>query len=122
MATGRLEELSTPELIAIILRLERRLCELEAEAASLRRRNAELETEVARLRKNPSKPPSCDITEPPKPPMPSGQAHRHIGGQPNHPRHERPAFPPDQVDRPVADCDRLRIIGHRDRRLGLEDD
>jgi transposase len=102
MTARELEELSKPELIAIILRLERRLCELEAEVAALRRRNAELEAEVARLRKNSSnssKPPSSDITKPPKPPMPSGQGHRHIGGQPGHPRHERPAFPPDQVDR-----------------------
>ena len=88
MTARELEGLSKPELIAIILRLERRLGELEAEVARLRKNSS-----------NSSKPPSSDITKPPKPPTPSGQGKRPIGGQPGHERHERPAFPPDQVDR-----------------------
>ena len=101
MTALELEQLSKPELIAIILRFERRLNELEAEVAVLRKRNAELEAEVARLRKNSSnssKPPSSDIVKPPKPPAPRGQGKRRIGGQPGHPRHERVAFPPERID------------------------
>jgi len=109
MTARDLEELSKAELIAIILRLKRRLGELESLVATLRSQNAELQAqvarlqaEVARLRKNSSnssKPPSSDITKPPRPPAPAGQGKRHIGGQPGHLRHERLAFPPDQVDR-----------------------
>jgi transposase len=84
-----LEKLSKPELIEIILRQEKRLAELEAE--------------VARLRKNSStssKPPSSDVVKPPKPPQRSKgrRRKRKAGGQPGHPRHERPAFGPDEVD------------------------
>jgi cell division protein FtsB len=70
MTASELEKLSKPELIAIILRFERRLAELKAEVVALRKCNAELEAEVARLRKNSSnssKPPSSDIVKPPKP-------------------------------------------------------
>jgi transposase len=45
-----------------------------------------------------SKPPSSDITKPPKPPAPNGRP-RSIGGQPGHARHERTPFAPDQIDR-----------------------
>jgi transposase len=88
-----LQELSKDQLIEIILGLERRLAELEA-------RNAVLEAEVARLRKDSStshKPPSSDIVKA----APATHRHgkkRRIGGQPGHPRHERPPFPPEQID------------------------
>ena len=75
------------ELLAIIERLEKRI--------------AELEMEVARLRNNSStssKPPSSDIVKPPKPPKAEGANRRSHGGQAGHPRHERPAFSPDEVD------------------------
>jgi len=102
MTASEREHLSKAELIAIILRFERRLTELEAEVVALRKRNAELEAEVARLRKNSSnssKPPSSDIVKPPKPPAPQGRRTRRIGGQPGHARHEREAFPPEQINR-----------------------
>lgn len=80
------------ELFAIIARLEKRI--------------EELENEVARLRKDSStssKSPSSDIVKkdakPKSAPGPEGAAKRKIGGQPGHPRRERPAFPPEKVDR-----------------------
>jgi hypothetical protein len=76
MTASELTNLSKPQLIAIILRFERRLNELEAEVATLRKRNAKLEAEVARLRKN-----SSNSSKPPAPP---GQGKRRIGGQPGH--------------------------------------
>lgn len=98
MTAAELEKLSKPELIAIILRFEQRLVELESEVASLRKRNAELEAEVARLRKNSSnssKPPSSDIVKPPKPKPKEDKKkrkRRKIGGQPGHSKHEREPF------------------------------
>lgn len=63
-------------------------------------RIAELEARIARLEKNSSnshKPPSSDIVKPPPPARRHGKKRR-IGGQPGHPRHQRPPFPPDQID------------------------
>jgi transposase len=75
---------------------------IEAAVAPLRARIAELEREIARLKKNSStssKPPSSDIVKPPKPTLPGGKRRkRRRGGQPGHPRHTRPLFPPEQVD------------------------
>jgi transposase len=88
-----LQDLSRDDLIALIV-------ELRHEMATLREENAALKTEVAKLRKNSSnssKPPSSDITKPPRQ-NPSGGT-RKIGGQPGHDRHEREPFPPAQVDR-----------------------
>jgi len=96
-----LEQLSKPELIEIVLRLEEQVAALEA-------RCAKLEAELAKARKNSSnssKPPSSDIV---KPPRPQGSlSNGKIGGQPGHPKHERPLFPPEQVD---------KIVEHRHRR------
>jgi len=76
--------------------LKARIAELEAE-------NARLLAEIARLKKDSStssKPPSSDIVKPPKPKLPGGKRRkRRRGGQPGHPRHTRPLFPPEQVDR-----------------------
>ena len=71
--------------------------------APLEARIAELEAEIARLNKNSttsSKPPSSDIVKPPKPKPTIGgrRRKRRGGGQPGHPRHTRPPFPPEQVD------------------------
>src|SRR3954454_10987344 len=67
---------------------------------------AELEAEVKRVREQlaaarkdsatSSKPPSSDIVKPKPPPLPDGSP-RTIGGQPGHPKHERPPFPPEQI-------------------------
>ena len=79
----------------------------------LKARIAELESQLARARKDSttsSKPPSSDIVKPPsnvvQPPAsgPRGghgqrRKKRRIGGQPGHPRHVRPAFPPEQIDK-----------------------
>jgi transposase len=72
-----------------------------SECARLKARVVELEAQLAAARKhsgNSSKPPSSDIVKPPKH-GPSGKdKKRRRGGQSGHPRHERPAFAPEQVD------------------------
>jgi transposase len=76
---------------------------LMARVAELEAENARLHGEVARLKKNSStssKPPSSDVVKPPKPKPPGGKRRkRRRGGQAGHPRHARPCFPPEQVDR-----------------------
>ncbi|MDR2245371.1 MAG: IS66 family transposase, partial [Treponema sp.] len=55
---------------------------------------------IARLEKNStnsSKPPSSDITKPPKKEAEKGQK-RTAGAQKGHKKHERPPFPPEQID------------------------
>lgn len=67
----------------------------------LEKRIAELEEKIAKLSKNSSnssKPSSSDIYNPPKKKKPGRPKKRKIGGQPGHPRHQRPAFPEDQID------------------------
>src|SRR5205809_1487172 len=59
----------------------------------------QLQEQLAAARKDSStssKPPSSDIVKPPKPASPAG-SERRIGGQPGHPKHERAAFPTEQV-------------------------
>ena len=80
-------------------KLKRRIAELEA-------RLAQIEAELAKARKhsgNSSKPPSSDIVRPP--PKGSGKRgrprRRKRGGQPGHPRHLRPPFAAEFVDRVV---------------------
>ena len=80
---------------------DKRVAQLEALVLKLQARVVELEAEIARLRRDSSnshKPPSSDIVKP-KPPRPPDGKRRKIGGQPGHPRHERPPFAPDQIDR-----------------------
>src|SRR5262249_11498503 len=75
-------------------RLQTQIDVLQAELAQLRQ-------QVAALRKDSStssKPPSSDIVKPPKPAPPPGQDKRQRGGQPGHPRHQRAAFPPEQIN------------------------
>src|SRR5258708_7793679 len=70
------------------------------ECTRLRARVAELEAQLAKARKhsgNSSKPPSSDIVKPPQPAPKDGKKRRQ-GGQAGHPRHQRPAFPPEQID------------------------
>jgi len=84
-------DLTKEELVAIIMELRQRVVALEAEVARLRKNSS-----------NSSKPPSSDIVKPPKPSSSFGRKKRRIGGQLGHPRHERPAFSPDQIDRTRA--------------------
>jgi transposase len=86
---------------------QRRIAELEAQVrqrderiASLERQVAQLAAQVATLSKNSSnssKPPSSDIVQPRA--SDRRASRRKPGGQPGHPKHERPPFPPEQVDR-----------------------
>jgi transposase len=93
--------------------LERRNRLLEAENKELQEKNNELRekerklaealdkalTELAHARKsscNSSKRPSSDIVKPRRERL-VGQ--RKIGGQPGHPKHERPPLPADEIDR-----------------------
>lgn len=96
--------------------LRRENVKLRATIARLKERIAHLEAQLAKANKNSgnsSKPPSSDITRPPKPGGSSSP--RTIGGQPGHPRHERPAFPPDQVDeRHIHGLERCPDCGSRD--------
>jgi transposase len=88
-------------------RLAARVAELERQLATALTRIEQLEKELACARKDSStssKPPSSDIVKPPKPPAGAGKGKgrgkrkRKRGGQPGHPRHTRPLFPPEQVD------------------------
>jgi transposase len=86
-------------IAAAVAPLQAKILRLKAKVASLQAKIAQLETENARLKKDSStssKPPSSDIVKPP--PLPGGKRKkRRRGGQPNHPRHVRPLFPPEQV-------------------------
>ncbi len=79
-----------------------RIEKLEQENARLRDDNKQLKEELAKAKKdssNSSKPPSSDIVTPPKPPKDKGgRGKRKPGGQPGHPKHERPEFPPEMLD------------------------
>ena len=81
-----------------IAELEKQVAELTATVAKLLKVNAELTDKIAQLSKNSSnssKPPSSDIV---KPPRKANQTQGKIGGQPGHPKHERPPFTTDQID------------------------
>ena len=74
--------------------LERRIAELEALVA-------ELQSQLARLAKNSgnsSKPPSSDIVKSAAVTK-NRRSRRKRGAQPGHPKHERPAFSPEDLDR-----------------------
>jgi transposase len=73
----------------------------QAQIDALRASVAELQERLAGARKDSStssKPPSSDIVKPPPPPPPEGQAKRSLGGQPGHPRHERPLVGPELLN------------------------
>jgi transposase len=85
----------------VIRHQRQRIAELEKTVERLTAQIEQLTAQVARLSKNSStssKPPSSDIVKPPKPPAPRG-GKRRIGGQEGHPRHVRPPFTPEQIDR-----------------------
>jgi transposase len=83
--------------------LEERFHQLEIQSAEFQARIAQLEAELAAAKKdssNSSKPPSSDIVKKPKGKPKNGKK-RKRGAQHGHQRHERPAFPPDQVDESI---------------------
>lgn len=84
------------------IRLEAKIAKLEANLAAQSERIAALEAALAKAKKNSSnssKPPSSDIvTPPPKSAKGKRGQKRKRGGQLGHPRHERPLFPPDEID------------------------
>src|SRR3954470_14972614 len=71
----------------------------------LEARVAELEARLARLEKNSrnsSKPPSSDLVKPAAPVIKPGRPQRKKrkrGAQPGHPKHERPPFAPEEIDK-----------------------
>src|SRR5215831_18895332 len=80
-------------------RLQAQVEALQAQVDALLAEVAALREQLAVARKDSStssKPPSSDIVKPKPPPRPDG-APRSIGGQPGHPKHARPPFPPEQV-------------------------
>ncbi len=92
---------SLTELLAIIRQLKEKIAEQAERIAEQDKRIAQLERKLARARKNSStssKPPSSDIVKPPSKNKTNGEKKRKIGGQPGHPKHERPTFTVEEVD------------------------
>jgi transposase len=82
-------------------RLQKQVEALEQVVATLTEQVRLLQEKLAAAAKNSStssKPPSSDIVKPPKPAPPPGQDKRQQGGQPGHPRHQRAAFTPEEVN------------------------
>jgi len=86
---------NAPESAArLIYDLSVRVATQQQQIEQLQKTVADLKRVVARLSKNStnsSKPPSSDITRPK--PKQKRKGKRKIGGQPGHPKHERPLFP-----------------------------
>jgi transposase len=79
-------------------RLQAQVEALTATVAQLQATLAQVQAQLAAARKNSStssKPPSSDLVKPPKPPPPPGLDQRQRGGQPGHPKHQRPLVPPE---------------------------
>ena len=87
------------ELLAAIRSLQQRVAHLETLLDKKNKRIKELESELAKAKKNSStssKPPSSDFFNEGEKPKPKRK--RKVGGQPGHPKRERPAFSPDELD------------------------
>ena len=107
MTNEQLEQLSKPQLIALVRELLNRTDQLESRVQTLEKRNAELEKQLSQARKNSSnssKPQSSAIVKSkmrhgaPKLPDKRGKGKRKIGGQPGHPKHERTPFTPEELN------------------------
>src|SRR5437764_5071572 len=96
-------EVEAPTPCANCERLQAQVQALTATVAELQAALAQVQAQLAAARKDSStssKPPSSDIVKPPKPPPPPGQEQRRRGGQPGHPKHERPLAPPELLTAP----------------------
>jgi transposase len=83
--------------------LGQRTAALEQCIAALNQRIIDLQAELAKAQQhsaNSSKPPSRDLVKPPRQDSAKGRQRRR-GGQPGHPRHERPPFAPQDIDEQV---------------------
>ena len=77
------------------------LCDLSNTIQSQQEQIGALEMKIAKLSKNSSnssKPPSSDDITNPKSKKKKKKGKRRIGGQPGHPRHERPLFSQEAID------------------------
>jgi transposase len=100
------------------------ICDLNVAVDSLQKALVERDKVIARLMKNSSnssKPPSSDITKPKDGSAGKGKkkGKRKIGAQPGHPRHERPPFAEEQIDKvcdyilarcPNCDAEDVRLL------------
>jgi transposase len=84
-------------LLTVVTLQQQQIAQLQQENADLRQRVAALEARLNQHSQNSSKPPSSD--PPSAPPRPArSKSGRKAGGQPGHPRHERPDPEPDHID------------------------
>jgi len=84
-------------LLTVLTLQQQQLAHLQQENTDLQQRVADLEARLNQHSQNSSKPPSSD--PPSAPPRPvRGKSGRKAGGQPGHPRHERPTPDPDHSD------------------------
>jgi transposase len=83
--------------LLVIAQHQRQLAQQQAQIHQLHTQIGDLTARLNQHSQNSSKPPSSDPpSAPPRPtPVPRG---RKAGGQPGHPRHERPAPDPDHID------------------------
>jgi transposase len=89
------------------VRMRAQLDKLQTQFDRLQEQVRLLQEQLAAAKKNSStssKPPSSDIVQPPKPPPLDGANQRSIGGQPGHPKHERPLLPPTQTFDYIPPC------------------
>ena len=79
------------------------LCDLHEQVVALQEKVKEQEKTIAQLSKNSSnsskRPSSDDITKPKKNNTTAGRRKKKIGGQPGHPKHTRPPYPPEAINR-----------------------
>ena len=83
--------------------LAAQVADLQASVALLKEQVEMLKEELAKAKKDSStssKPPSSDIVNPEKKTAKGNRRRgkRKQGGQPGHPKHERPEFPPEMLD------------------------
>ncbi len=84
-------------LLTVVTLQQQQIAHLQQENADLRQRVTDLEARLNRHSQNSSKPPSSD--PPSAPPRPTRtKSGRTAGGQPGHPRHDRPDPDPDHID------------------------